>query len=166
MSFALIIPAFIAGLLIFFAPCTFPLVPGYLAFIGGASLASFKDQATRGRVRMRVFLNGVFYVIGFSLVFIVLGSVFAGLGGYFLNRHRVLLGQIGGVVLILMGLDLMGVFHLVWPSLNLQERFPVFRHLSPGKPLSSFVFGASFAFGWTPCIGPILGSILLLASSY
>ncbi len=155
---ALIIPAFIAGLLTFLAPCTLPLVPGYLGFISGVSLADLENPTLAKRARLRIFYNGLLYVIGFSLVFIVLGSLF-GLGGAALVKYRIWLARIGGIFIIVFGLYMLKLIHLPFLS-SLQ-----IRSIQPGKPLSSFLFGTTFAFGWTPCVGPILGSILLLAST-
>ncbi|MDZ4229570.1 MAG: cytochrome c biogenesis protein CcdA [Candidatus Veblenbacteria bacterium] len=158
---ALIAPAFIAGVLTFLAPCTLPLVPGYLAFISGVSLSELQRSGFSSAVRKMVFLNGLWYVFGFSLVFMLLGSIFGSLGT-FLGQYRLLLGRLGGVVVVFFGLYLMGVVKL--PALLGEYRFHLERFLKPGHPTSSFLFGATFAFGWTPCIGPILGSVLLLAS--
>lgn len=171
MDVSLIIPAFISGVLTFLAPCTFPLVPGYLGFISGVSASDLKNPETGKRARWRIFMNGVFYVIGFSTVFIILGTVFS-IGGIIFARYRTVLSQIGGIFVIFFGLYLARVF-----SLPLFDRFPLPDFLKsdkqfgigsavkPGTPLSSLIFGATFAFGWTPCVGPILGSILLLAST-
>jgi cytochrome c-type biogenesis protein len=162
MEFGLIIPAFIAGLLTFLAPCTFPLVPGYLAFISGVSQEELKNPETQKRARRKIFFNGVFYVIGFSAVFILLGSLF-GLGGAALVQYRVWLSRIGGLFVIFFGLFLIGLIKL--PFLTAEKQFSFGSALKPGNPLSSFIFGSTFAFGWTPCVGPVLGSVLLLAST-
>lgn len=171
MNFSIIIPTFIAGVLTFLAPCTFPLVPGYLGFISGVSTDDLQSSDIGKRTRWRIFMNGVFYVIGFSAVFILLGTVFS-IGGLALARYKTLLSQIGGIFVIFFGIYLTGLF-----SLSFFENIPLFNFLrsdkqlgvgsavKPGKPLSSFIFGATFAFGWTPCVGPILGSVLLLAST-
>ena len=106
-------------------------------------------------------MNGLFYVVGFSVVFILLGSLF-GLGGAALIQYRIWLSRIGGVFIILFGLFTMRVVKL--PALLIERRAEL-KHLQPGNPISSLVFGATFAFGWSPCIGPILGSVLLLAST-
>ena len=162
----LIIPTFIAGLITFLAPCTLPLVPGYLGFISGVSLKDLRDPEKAKKARLKIFINGLLYVIGFSAVFIVLGSLF-GLGGQALAKYRVLFAQIGGVFVIFFGLFMLGVLHKV-PGLGFlsgEKQFKAARHLQPGNPVSSLIFGATFAFGWTPCVGPILGSVLLLASA-
>lgn len=156
----LIVPAFVAGLFTFLAPCTLPLVPGYLGFISGVSLTELQREHS-WTLRRRVFLNGVFYVLGFSFVFILFGLVF-GLGGVALVRYRFLLMRIGGLFVIFFGLYMLGVFHLRFLEGDKHLRFAAW--LTPGRPLSSFLFGATFAFGWSPCIGPVLGTILLLSS--
>ena len=150
---AFIIPAFIAGILTFLAPCTLPLVPAYLSFISGNS-----------KTRFKIFLNGVFYMLGFSAVFIILGSLF-GLGGAALLEYRFLLTRVGGIFVILFGIFLLAprlpIFHFLLP----ERQIAVLNKLKPGSPLSSFIFGSTFAFGWSPCIGPILGTVLTLAAS-
>ncbi|HEA84522.1 MAG TPA: hypothetical protein ENI04_00885 [Candidatus Wildermuthbacteria bacterium] len=176
----LIIPVFIAGLLTFLAPCTLPLVPAYLSFIGGSSVDDLKDPTRAKRARMKIFLNGVFYVIGFSTIFILLGSLF-GLGGAFLIKYSALISRIGGVFIIFFALFLIapGLASLSKNKINLMK-LPVFRlfqaeaklptnriiqKLRPGNAVSSLIFGGVFAFGWTPCVGPILGVALTLAAS-
>ncbi|MBI2463393.1 sulfite exporter TauE/SafE family protein [Candidatus Peregrinibacteria bacterium] len=165
MDTNLIIPSFIAGILTFLAPCTLPLVPGYLAFISGVSLNEIRDPLQLKHARWKIFLNGVFFILGFSGVFILLGTL-AGLGGLALAPYRARLAQIGGIIVIFFGLYMVGLFKLpLFKFLESEKRISVGRFLTPGHPLSSFIFGATFAFGWTPCVGPILGSILLLASA-
>lgn len=159
----LIIPAFIAGLLTFLAPCTLPLVPSYLGFISGVSLtpANLQDE----KIKKRIILNSLLYILGFSIVFIVLGSIFSW-GGSALVVHRLWLARVGGIFVIIFGLFMLQVIKL--PGLNFlnqTKHFNIIKKLQPGKPLSSLIFGATFAFGWTPCIGPILGTILLIAST-
>lgn len=162
----LIIPAFVAGLFTFLAPCTLPLVPAYLGFISGASAKQLSHPELLSKIRGRVVLNGVFYVLGFSSVFIILGVIF-GLGGSFLASYQMLIARMGGILIVFFGLYLMHVFdRMTWlRTLSIERRLPIVSHLKPGVPVSSFVLGAVFAFGWTPCIGPILGSILLLVTS-
>lgn len=160
----LVIPAFIAGLFMFFAPCTLPLVPGYLAFISGVSVMELQNPETTQRARRTVFMNGVMYVFGFSAVFIVLGMLF-GLGGAALVHYRELLARIGGVFIIFFGLYMLRVLRIFALERFLRQEHRLhFTALNPGTPASSFILGATFAFGWSPCVGPILGSVLLLAS--
>lgn len=163
MDASLIIPAFIAGLLTFFAPCTFPLVPGFLGFISGVSADNVQHAAQAGHIRRKVFKNALMYVIGFSLVFILMGTIF-GVAGLGLVKYKPILSRVGGVLVIIFGLYLMHVLKI--PALNFlnsEHRFNLVSKLHPGKPSSSFLLGATFAFGWTPCVGPILGTILTLA---
>ncbi|MEK7613244.1 MAG: cytochrome c biogenesis protein CcdA [Patescibacteria group bacterium] len=142
---ALIPGAFIAGILMFLAPCTLPIVPGYLAFIAGGT-----DKIMR---------NALAFVLGFSIVFILLGA-FAGFFGILLGPYRELLSQLAGLVLIVFGLTMLGVRI---PFLSV-ERHVAASAFAVGRVESSFVIGTLFAIGWSPCIGPILGTILLLAS--
>lgn len=162
MDFSLIIPAFFAGLITFLAPCTLPLVPGYLGFISGVSSTDLEDQSRARRARGKIFINGVFYIIGFSAVFIILGSLL-GLGGQALGQYRIWFSRIGGVFVIIFGLYMLGILRLSF--LSAQKTFNTAKVVRPGNPLSSFVFGTAFAFGWTPCVGPVLGAILTLAAS-
>lgn len=161
MELALIMPAFIAGLLTFLAPCTLPLVPGYLAFISGVSVQDLQDPQKSKLARKKIFLNGLLFIVGFSFVFVLLGSLF-GLGGSALVQYRLWLSRIGGIFVILFGLFMIGVLRL--PFLNVEKHLTGIKALKPGNPASSLIFGATFAFGWTPCVGPILGSILTLAA--
>lgn len=166
MDTTLIIPAFIAGLLTFLAPCTLPLVPAYLGFISGASAKDLEDPELLPKIRRRVLFNGVFYVLGFSIIFIALGIIF-GLGGVALAKYQSILTRVGGAFVIFFGLYLMHIFDKIplFQKFASTKRINILSKLKPGTPTSSFIFGATFAFGWTPCVGPILGSILLLASS-
>jgi cytochrome c-type biogenesis protein len=165
VDFSLIIPSFIAGVLTFLAPCTLPLVPGYLGFISGTSINKLRKAKIDSSARKKVFINGIFYVLGFSLVFIVFGTLIGSLGTGF-AKYRLVLTRVGGVVVILFGLYMMRAFNLpIFNFLNKERRFNVAGKLEPGNPLSSLIFGSTFAFGWTPCIGPILGTILILVST-
>lgn len=154
LEWQLILPAFFAGIVTFLAPCTLPLIPAYLGFVSGS-------PNPHSSLRRQIFLNGVFYVFGFSAVFVILGSLF-GLGGQALFAYRSLLTRLGGALVVLFGV------WLLFPRLQ-----PVFsgiapatlRRLTPGTPLGSFLFGSVFALGWTPCVGPVLGAVLTLAAS-
>lgn len=160
---SLYIPAFIAGLFTFLAPCTLPLVPGYLGFISGISAKDLLNPSLQ--VRKRILINSLMYIVGFSVVFIALGLLF-GVAGSVLGAHRLVIARIGGVFIIFFGLYLMHVFDLhIFSFLSRDHRFNFLNTLRPGKPYSSLIFGATFAFGWTPCVGPILGSILLLSTT-
>lgn len=163
----LLIPSFIAGFFMFIAPCTLPLVPTYLVFIAGTSIDTLQRLQTNS-VRRKIIINSLMYVLGFSLIFILLGTALAW-GGSFLTAHRLLLARIGGIFVIIFGVFMLEEAWLArvgWLSFLFREkRFNIFNKLRPGKPWSAFIFGVTFAFGWTPCIGPILGSVLLLAAT-
>ncbi|MES2203408.1 MAG: cytochrome c biogenesis protein CcdA, partial [Patescibacteria group bacterium] len=145
LSLPLMVGAFVAGLAMFLAPCTLPIVPGYLAFIAGG----------RGKV-MR---NAIAFVLGFSAVFIVLG-LFAGEAGALLGGWKTYIAQGAGLLLIVFGLTMLGVRI---PLLS-HERHAGLPRLAVGHMWGSVLIGALFALGWSPCIGPILGTVLLLAS--
>lgn len=162
MDFSLVIPAFIAGLLTFLAPCTLPLVPAYLGFISGVDQDALGNPATATAARRKIFWNGTAFIIGFALVFIVFGTL-AGLVGQTLVPYRVWLARIGGVLIVIFGLFMLGAIKI--PLLSSEKRLPIFSWLRLGRPSSSLFIGGTFALGWTPCVGPILGSILLLAGT-
>jgi len=162
---SLIIPAFIAGLLTFLAPCTFPLIPAYISFISGVSQDDLNDENKKAKIRRKVLVNGLMYVLGFSFVFILLGSIFGLVGSVFAS-YQVWITRIGGVLVIFFGLYMMGLWKLSFlKKLMKEKKLDVTSRLKPGTPTSSLLFGAALGLGWTPCIGPILGSILILASA-
>lgn len=163
MDFSLIIPTFIAGVLTFLAPCTLPLVPGYLGFISGSSLEDLKNPEKAKKARWKIFLNGFFFMLGFSAVFIIMGTLVGFIGAGLLAPYRLWLGRIGGIFVILFGLFMLNVLKI--PFLMQEKQLKAPSLLKPGKLTNSFVLGSTFAFGWTPCVGPILGSVLLLAST-
>ncbi len=150
-ALALAPAAFLAGVLMFLAPCTLPIVPGYLAFIAGA-----------GAPRRRIVLNALAFVVGFSIVFVVLGT-FASFVGTALGPWRVALGRAAGIIIVIFGLTMLGVVHI--PALSRERRFHLPHFLALGRPESSVLIGVLFALGWSPCIGPILGTVLLFAST-
>jgi len=159
-----VLPTFIVGILTFFAPCTLPMIPSYLGFISGVSIEHLLANQNK-KLRRRVLLNSFLYIIGFSIIFIALGTVFSW-GGTFLSAHRLLFAKIGGVFIILFGLFMMNSLKLPWLKfLYSEKKLHVLNKLKPGQPLSAFIFGATFAFGWTPCIGPILGTVLLFSAN-
>lgn len=162
LSIGFIVAAFVAGLLTFLAPCTLPLVPAYLGFISGVDQDELKNPKTAPRARRKIFLNGLAFIVGFSAVFIVFG-VLAGFAGTALAPYRIWLARIGGVLVVLFGLFMLGVFKL--PFFQTDKRIPIPSWLTLGRPSSSLFIGGTFALGWTPCVGPILGSILLLAGT-
>lgn len=162
MEFSLIIPAFIAGILTFLAPCTLPLVPGYLGFISAASLEDLKNPDKVSKTRLKIFLNGLFFIIGFSLIFILLGTLFGFIGST-LVTYKLWLSSIGGIFVILFGLFMTNLVRVrFWARETHFKTPPIFER---GKPVNSLLLGSAFGLGWTPCVGPVLGSILFLAST-
>ena len=154
--------SFFAGLLTFLAPCTLPLVPAYIGFISGVDQKELKDPKTAAAARRKIFLNGLAFIVGFSAVFIAFG-VLAGFAGTAIAPYRIWLSRIGGVLVIIFGLFMLGLFKI--PLFQTDKRIPIPKWLTLGRPSSSLFIGGTFAVGWTPCVGPILGSILLLAGT-
>lgn len=152
-----ILIAFGAGILSFISPCVLPLVPVYIAHLTGSSAGVL---GTAGARRIS-FLHAASFVLGFSLVFIVLGAS-VGLVGYLVKGWVPLFSRIGGVMLIVMGLHLVGIIRI--PFLY-QERKVEYSGGSTPSYVRSFLVGSTFSLGWTPCVGPILGSILALAAT-
>src|SRR6266478_8107927 len=151
--------AFGAGLLSFLSPCVLPLVPGYISMVSGASVEELKS-GDNSRLLGKILLHSLLFIAGFSIVFISLGASATWLGQTLLSRMS-LLYKVGGVIIIIFGLHLTGLLKI--PILYSDKRFH-----SAGKPataLGAFLIGLAFAFGWTPCIGPILAAILGLAAS-
>jgi cytochrome c-type biogenesis protein len=155
--------AFIAGLLTFLAPCTLPLVPAYLGFISGVDQSKLKDPRTAPTARRKIFLNGLAFIGGFSAIFILFGVLVGFIGGAVLAPYQIWLTRVGGVLVIIFGLFMLGVFKL--PFLKTDKRIPIPKWIELGKPSSSLFIGGTFALGWTPCVGPILGAILTLAGT-
>ena len=151
--------AFTAGLVSFLSPCVLPLVPGYISLVSGASVDELKTDGTP-RVLGKVLLHSILFILGFSVVFISLGASATWIGQALLSRMS-LMYKVAGIVIILFGLHLTGILKI--PFLYRDKRFH-----NVGKPATAagaFLIGLAFAFGWTPCIGPILAVILSLAAS-
>ncbi len=151
--------AVLAGLISFISPCVLPIVPGYLSFISGVNMAELKDGERPAGLARRVGITSLAFVLGFSTVFVALGAA-ATMVGYYLQQYKRELGMIGGVVIIILGLHTAGILPIKW--LLYEKRAEV--KTRPLGLLGAYVVGLAFAFGWTPCIGPILGAILLYAS--
>jgi len=160
-----ILSALLAGALSFLSPCVLPLVPPYLCYMAGISVDEFRrdgaaEHHQRRSGRRAVLLSALFFTFGFATVFVALGAGASSIG-LLLRQHLDLLSKIGGLVIIIMGLNFLGVFRI--GLLSREARFQ-----GGGKPASlpgAYVMGLAFAFGWTPCIGPILGAILGVAAS-
>jgi cytochrome c-type biogenesis protein len=147
--------AFVAGVVSFLAPCVLPIIPGFLAYLAGSSAP---DSANR---RRDIFINSVFFVLGFSLIFALLGillqTALAGIGG----EVQTWLSRVAGVIIIFFGVYLLGLIRVSF--LERDYKMSV-KHKFKSHYLTSFVFGIAFAVGWTPCAGAVLGSILGLAA--
>ncbi len=152
--------AFVAGLVSFLSPCVLPLVPIYLAQLVGQSVYQSTGEQEERPTRLNTFLHSVMFVSGFTLAFVALGATASTLGS-FLRAHQFELRQIGGILLIIIGLHLTGILKL--PFLYWQKRFEF--HPARSSYPASLLIGVIFAIAWTPCVGLILGSILGLAAS-
>src|SRR5271157_5610546 len=157
-SLPLPIAAFFAGLISFLSPCVLPLVPGYLSLISGAGLEELK--APEARLMRRVMVNSIGFILGFSVVFIALGAAATEIGQV-LGIYKHTLARVAGVVIILFGLHLTGIFKI--KALYTDARLHSVKGSS--TPLGAFVIGFAFAFGWTPCVGPVLTVILTFAAA-
>nr|WP_306268135.1 cytochrome c biogenesis CcdA family protein [Pararhizobium sp. IMCC3301] len=149
-----------AGLLSFVSPCVLPLVPPYLCFLAGVSLDELTDEQRPPVLASRIIIASLFFVFGFATVFVALGAS-ASLIGAFVTEYLTILSYVAGAIIIVLGLHFLGVFRigLLFREARFQPR---------NKPLGflgAYVIGLAFAFGWTPCVGPVLATILLIAAS-
>ena len=159
-----LLTAFAAGIISFISPCVLPIVPGYISFVSGASLSELKNQvelddARRRELFWKVAGNSLFFVVGFSVVFVAMGASATYIGQWF-AANRMVLARIAGAVIVVLGLHTMGLTPIKW--LNYEKRIQ-----PANKPMGlfgSFLVGLAFAFGWSPCIGPILAGVLVLAA--
>ena len=150
---------FLAGILTFLSPCVLPFIPAYISYITGASFDELKEGEKEG-IRKKTLVHSLLFVLGFSIVFITLGASATYIGKFLISYQKIIT-KIGGGLIIIFGLYLMGVFKLNF--LN-RERRLAFK-LKKGTKIASILFGITFAFAWTPCVGPILGSVLVLAGT-
>lgn len=151
--------AFLFGILSFLSPCVLPLVPGYISFISGLSFEELREGLGERKFLVKTLLGSLFFVLGFSIVFVSLGASATAVGK-FLSENMDVIGKVAGVIIILFGLHMTGILRIKF--LNYEAKLNM-----RGKPfglLGAFVIGFAFAFGWTPCIGPVLATILVLAS--
>lgn len=149
--------ALAAGIISFLSPCVLPIVPPYLAYMSGVSLG---EMSTVGAARRRAFVAALFFVMGLSTVFLILGFTASAFGAFFL-QNQVLFARISGLVIIVFGLHFLGVFRIGF--LDREARMDAGD--KGGTSFGAYILGLAFAFGWTPCIGPQLGAILSLAAS-
>jgi cytochrome c-type biogenesis protein len=149
--------AMLAGILSFLSPCVLPVVPPYLAYMGGVSVSEMEEA---GQARRRVFVSAVFFVLGLSTVFLLLGLAFSAMGRMILQVQDYFIVVAGAMVMIL-GAHFIGVFRIGF----LDREMRVDAGDKGGSAFGAYLLGLAFAFGWTPCLGPILGAILSLAAS-
>ena len=157
-SLPLPLAAFVAGLISFLSPCVLPLVPGYVSLISGVGVEQLKVQ--EGQLFRKVMLNSAAFIIGFSIVFITLGAISTEVG-QILAQYKSLLARIAGAVIILFGLHLTGILQI--KALLADTRLHGLKGSS--SAWGAFVIGFAFAFGWTPCVGPILAVVLGFAAA-
>lgn len=150
-----IIVAFTGGIVSFLAPCVLPLIPGYLAYLAGTSVGN-KTK------RIEIFINSIFFVLGFSVVFALLGVLLNSLLKSVGFELQIWLSRIGGIIIIFFGLYLMGLIHIKF--FEQEHKFKI--HKFKSKYITSFLFGSAFAAGWTPCVGAALAAILTLAATH
>ena len=153
--------AFTAGLLSFISPCVLPLVPSYLSYITGLSVENLAKLEERERFKSAIMVNAILFIAGFSTVFIAFGAS-ASLIGQVLYEYQDIIRKIGGILIIIFGLYLLGILKL---NIFMTERRLVHFESRPVGYLGSFLIGTAFAAGWTPCVGPVLGTILAYAST-
>ncbi len=149
--------ALTAGLISFLSPCVLPIVPPYLAYMSGVTIGEMQGTAT---ARRKVIVSALFFVLGLSTVFLLLGFTASAFGAFVLQNQE-LFAKVSGVVVIVFGLHFLSVFRI--PILDREARMEAGQ--SGGSAIGAYVLGLAFAFGWTPCIGPQLGAILSLAAS-
>lgn len=157
LSALALLTSFAAGVVSFLSPCVLPLVPGYVSYVAGQSLA---EQPSRGGAEFRALPLSTCFVLGFSTVFVILGASATALGQLLLS-YRYQANLAAGGVVVAFGLFLMGIVGWPWPQRDLRFH-PA---LSGGRPIAAYVLGVAFAFGWTPCIGPVLGAILTASAA-
>ena len=157
-----VLTIFLQGLLSFFSPCVLPLLPIYITYLSGGGRSVDESGAVHYKQR-KVLLNTLFFVAGISFAFFLLGFGFTAAGQFF-RENRLLLGRIGGILVVLFGLYQLGVFGSV-KFLNREARLPFRLDKVAMNPLTALVLGFTFSFSWTPCVGPALASVLLMASS-
>jgi cytochrome c-type biogenesis protein len=149
-----LVTSFAAGIVSFLSPCVLPLVPGYVSYVAGRSVDADSSHPNGG-MDLAALRLGIFFVLGFSTVFVMLGASATALGLLFLS-YRYEANIVAGAVVIVFGLLMVGMVRWPW----LQQDFRFHLDLAGGRPVAAYVLGLAFAFGWTPCIGPVLGAIL------
>lgn len=149
----------VAGAVSFLSPCVLPLVPGYVSYIAGGSAAAV-DPSSRDSSRLNAVVMSVWFVLGFSTVFVLLGAGASALS-HVLLAYRYEAGIVGGAIVLVFGVFTTGLVRLSWLERELRVQAPI----TGGRPVGAYLLGLAFAFGWTPCIGPVLGAILTVSAT-
>lgn len=152
--------AFVAGLVSFFAPCVIPLLPAYVGYVTGVSLKELKEKGY-APYRRKMIITSIFYILGFSLVFVLLGTAAASFG-LALRRYDFIIQRVGGLIILILGLQFAGILHFSFLSRTQQFKMPTWTEKL--GHFRAFFIGIVFATAWTPCVGAVLGSILALAA--
>ncbi|WP_321446470.1 cytochrome c biogenesis protein CcdA [uncultured Cohaesibacter sp.] len=152
--------AILAGFISFISPCVLPLVPPYLCYIAGVSMDEFTGNENKQRAATRIFISALAFVLGFTTIFVLLGAGASAIGQY-LKLYSGFFSYVAGAIIIIMGLHFLGVFRLAFlyreARVNVQKK--------PAGIIGAYLIGLAFAFGWTPCIGPVLATILAVAGT-
>jgi len=152
---------FSAGILSFLSPCVLPLVPAYLTYMGGSTFEQLRSEgADAGAVRRRSIITSLFFILGFSVVFVTLGATATAFGQLF-RQAMPFLSPLAGIIVIVMGLHFLGVFRIGFLDMQIRSKGPS----AASGPAGGFMLGLAFALGWTPCIGPVLAAVLAVAST-
>ncbi len=159
LSAIAMLTAFAAGIVSFLSPCVLPLVPGYVSYMAGYSLRDVQNPADV-RAKAAALAASLFFVLGFSTVFVALGASATALGQLFL-KYRYEANIVGGAIVVLFGLLTTGLVRISW----FQRDFHLHPHVRTGQPFAPYLLGLAFGFGWTPCIGPVLGAILTVSAA-
>lgn len=154
-----ILTAFLAGIVSFLSPCVLPLVPGYVSYVAGRTVDDLTGERVGG-VRFAVLMLSAAFVLGFSSVFVALGASASAIGGLF-QSYRYEAGYAAGAIIVVFGLHMTGLLRFHWMNRDLRPAV----NIPGGRPAGAFLLGSAFAFGWTPCVGPILGAILTLSAT-
>ncbi len=155
-----LIAAFIAGFLSFLSPCVLPLIPSYISYITGITFGELTREAAPRKIRLLTATHSLLFIFGFTMVFVLLGLSLTFAGGAIL-QHRQIISKIGGIIIVIFGLNITGVINLGF--LHKEKTLEI--KYKPVGYFGSFLVGSTFALGWTPCVGPLLASILLLSSA-
>ncbi len=150
-----------AGILSFLSPCVLPLVPAYLTYMGGSTFEQLRnDGANSGAIWRRAVFTSLFFILGFSVIFVTLGATATAFGQLF-RQAMPFLSPLAGVIVIIMGLHFLGVFRIGFLNMQIRSSGPS----AASGPAGGFMLGLAFALGWTPCIGPVLAAVLAVAAS-